>query len=153
MTVTVRALTLLEESVALFQEAGDRADTAEPLMGLARVAIAEGNLALALQRYQECLAMLHELDYQEFIPACLEGLGAVVAVQGEPAKAAWLWGAAEAKREAMEASMHPVYRDDYDKAVAAARGELGEDAFASAWAEGRAMSLDQAVNNLLKTAS
>ena len=37
----------------------------------------------------------------------------------------------------------PVYRADYEKAVAAARIHLGEMAFTSAWSEGRTMSLEQ----------
>ncbi|HLX57582.1 MAG TPA: tetratricopeptide repeat protein [Ktedonobacteraceae bacterium] len=148
----VRAHSLLEESVALFQEVGDLGDTPEPLISLARVAMGQGNVALALQRYQECLAMLRELSYQEGILACLEGLGAVIAVQGEPAKAARLWGTVEVQRETMDAPMHPVYRAEYEQAVDAARTELGEEAFAAAWAEGRATPLEQVIDEVLKSA-
>src|SRR5579863_6445856 len=145
----VQAHALMQESVTLMQDTGDRVDTAEAIMGLARVAMAQDNVALALQRYQECLAMQHELNCQEFIPACLEGLGIVVAAQGEPAKAARLWGTAEALRDAMAAPMYPIYLADYDKAVATARSELGENTFAAAWAEGRATPLEQTINEAL----
>jgi len=47
----------------------------------------------------------------------------------------------------------PVERPDYDRAVAAARAQLGEVAFSSGWAEGRAMTLEQAVENALKGTS
>jgi len=40
-----------------------------------------------------------------------------------------------------------VYLADYEQAVAAARAQLGEQAFAAAWAEGRTMSLKQALTS------
>ena len=141
----------LEESVAIFQEAGDRFDAAEPLIGLARVAVAQGDLAVARRRYLECLAMLHKLGSQESLAACLEGVGAVLVGQGVPLKAVGLWGTAEALREAMGAPMHLVYLADYEQAVAAARAQLGEEAFATAWAEGRTIPVEQAITIVLKT--
>jgi predicted ATPase/class 3 adenylate cyclase len=143
----------LEESILLLQEAGVRTDTAESLMGLARLAMAQGNSALGLHRYQECLTMLHELDYQAFFPVCMEGLGTVIAAQGDPGKAARLWGTAAALREDMDAPRHPVDRAEYEQAVAAARSRLGEEAFAAEWAQGRAMPLEQTINEVLKIGS
>ncbi len=64
--------------------------------------------------------------------------------------AARLWGTAEALREAIGALMHPVYRTEYEQAVAAARTELGEEAFAAAWAEGRTAPVEQVINDVLK---
>ena len=43
----------------------------------------------------------------------------------------------------MSAPIPPVYRADYERSVAAARTQLGEQAFASAWAEGRTMTPEQ----------
>ena len=76
----------------------------------------------------------------------LEGLAAVVAIQGNPAQAGRLWGAAEVLRETMETPIPPVYRADYDRPVAAARAQLGEQAFATAWAEGHTMTPEQALS-------
>jgi hypothetical protein len=42
-------------------------------------------------------------------------------------------------------SPHPVDKDDYERDVALARAQLGEEAFAAAWAEGQAMSLEEAI--------
>ena len=39
----------------------------------------------------------------------------------------------------------PIERDEHDGYAAAARAQLGEVPFAAAWAEGSAMSLEQAV--------
>ncbi len=62
--------------------------------------------------------------------------------QSEPAMR--LFGAGEALREAIGAPRSPVIRRPYEEVVETARAALGGAAFA-AWAEGRAMSLNQAV--------
>jgi len=77
------------------------------------------------------------------IASGLEGLASVVAAQDEPSWAARLWGSAEVMREAIGAPLPPIERADYDHAVAAVRAHLGEEAFASAWAEGRTMTVEQ----------
>ncbi len=74
---------------------------------------------------------------------CLEGLADVAEAQGKLIWAARLWGVAEALREAIGAPLPPVWRADYKRSVAAARTYLGEQAFAAAWAEGRAMTLEE----------
>jgi DNA-binding CsgD family transcriptional regulator len=77
------------------------------------------------------------------IAVCLEGMASVLARQGEPARAARLWGAAEALRETMGAPIWPVERAAYERLVTAACANLGKRAFAASWAEGRKMSLEQ----------
>jgi len=74
----------------------------------------------------------------------LEGLAEMVAAQGKSAWAARLWGAAESLRETMGTPLPPMYHADYKRSIADARARLGEKAFATAWAEGRAMSPEQA---------
>src|SRR6266566_418266 len=72
-------------------------------------------------------------------------VAAAVAAQGNHTWAAHLWGAAEALREAIGTLLPPVERVPYDRAVEALRTQLGEQAFAAAWAEGRTLSLEQAL--------
>jgi DNA-binding CsgD family transcriptional regulator len=67
------------------------------------------------------------------------------ATTGDALWAARLWGAAESLREAIGRPMPPVYRAEYERSVAAARAQLGEKAFAAAWAEGRTMTPEQAL--------
>ena len=45
--------------------------------------------------------------------------------------------------------MPPSDRAEYERDLAAARAKLSEDAFAAAWAEGRTMTLEQAVEYAL----
>jgi DNA-binding CsgD family transcriptional regulator len=46
----------------------------------------------------------------------------------------------------MGTPISPAYRADYERSVATARTQLGEQAFAAAWAEGRAMTMEQVVD-------
>jgi hypothetical protein len=55
-----------------------------------------------------------------------------------------LFGAAEALRKATERQLSVSEREEYERDLAVARSHLDERAFAAAWAEGQAMSLDQA---------
>ena len=68
-----------------------------------------------------------------------------------PDRAARLLGAVEALREAIGAPLPPAQRGEIDRVTAAMRDALGEETFAAAWAEGGAMTPDQAVAHALAT--
>ncbi len=138
---TARALA--EESLALSRAMEADDNSAEALSMLARVTAFQGNHAAARALYEESLAKAREFSDQLNIAFALEGLASVVTEQGEPAWAARLWGTAEALRESLGTPLPPVYRADYERSVAAAHAQLGEKAFAAAWAEARSMTLDE----------
>jgi predicted ATPase/DNA-binding CsgD family transcriptional regulator len=140
-----RARERAEERVAIERELGTGWGIALASIGLARILASQGDRAAARALFQESLALLHKIGNKVFIAACLEGLGAVGVVQGQPAWAARLWGVAEALRQHIGAPLPPVYRAEYERSVAATRAQLGEQAFAAAWAEGRAMTPEQAL--------
>src|SRR6266849_1667335 len=139
------ACSLGEESLVLYREMGDWEGIAGSLLLLARVTAFQGDYAAARALYEESLAITRKLGAKLDIALGLEGLAGVVAAQGEPAWAARLWGAAEALREVLSTPLTPVERADYERAVAAARTQLGEKAFAAAWAQGRSMTPEQAL--------
>ena len=142
---TTTAHLLLEQSCTLNREMGNEPQIAWTLSLLGRVLAAEGDLAAARAFYEESLILemrvnagLSFLD----VPYILEGLADVVAAQGESTWAARLLGRAEAQRETIKIPLPPLYRADYDHAVALARSHLDEPSFAAAWAQGRAMTLE-----------
>ena len=137
------AHTRVEESLVLYREMDHREGMAEALALLGRVEAIRGDYAFARALCEESLAMAKEIGDKELIASGLEGLASVVAVQGEPAWATRLWGTAEALREAIGAPLQPIERADYEHAVAAVRDHLGEEAFVSAWAEGRILTAEQ----------
>ena len=71
----------------------------------------------------------------------------MIAGQGEQEWAACLWGAAEAMRETDGNPIPTVYFHEYQLAVAAAREQLGREAFAPASARGRTMTPEQVLIN------
>ncbi len=60
-------------------------------------------------------------------------------------RAARLWGASTALREAIGSSRSPVDQESYEQETAQARALMGQTAFDAAFAEGSVMSLEQAV--------
>jgi predicted ATPase/DNA-binding CsgD family transcriptional regulator len=145
---TTTARLLLEQSCKRYRELGNERRIAMTLSHLGKVLVAEGDLAAARAVYEESLILESRVDaeysFLEIAPA-LEGLAAVVAAQGESTWAARLWGRAEAQRETIKTPLPPRYRADYEQTVALARSQLDEPSFAAAWAEGRALTLEQVV--------
>jgi len=138
---------LLEESLALFREIGDRQGIAWGLQELGRLAFTQGDMATARSRYEEGLTLLRTFSHPWLIAHSLAGLAEVVAAQGQLAWAARLWGAAQSQLQSIGAVLLPLMRPNDERSVVAARIKLGEQAFASAWAEGRTMSLEQILAN------
>ncbi len=141
----IKARVLLEENIALSREIGYRRGTARSLTLLGRVAASQGDYAAAYTLFEESFAVIKKLGDKRDLASNLEGLADVAVAQGEPARAAWFWGAAEALREAIGMPLPPVERNSYKRSVAAVLVQLGERAFASAWAEGRSMTPEQAL--------
>ncbi len=138
----------VEESLTLYREMEHREGMAEVLCMLGKVEAARGDYASARMLYEESLAMAQEIGDKELLASGLEGLASAVTAQGELAWAARLWGTAEALREAIDAPLPPVEQAGYEQAVATARDHLGAETFASAWAEGRAMTAEQVLQTI-----
>ena len=94
---------------------------------------------------EEGLALGRVLGDKRLIAYSLEAFAEFDLAETRAGWAARLLGAAEALRRAIGAPLTPADRSEYDARVAAARAQLGDGAFAAVWAEGRAMSLEQAV--------
>jgi predicted ATPase len=139
------ARSLYEESLVLRQEIGERPGIAQSLNGLGMVVLDEGDEALARSLFEESLALFRELGDRRGLASSLEAFAALRAAAGMMTQAAHLWGAAEALREAIRLPRPPGDRSRYERYVTAARRKLGEAGFSAAWAEGRAMTLEEAV--------
>jgi non-specific serine/threonine protein kinase len=130
--------------VAIFRELDDR-QIIESLGSLGFVLLGQGEYGEAKALLAESLSLRRELGDQVGMVQCLAGLAGIANSVGQPERAARLFGAAEALRAASGARLSPADRVDYDHNLAAARGQLGESAFAAAWDEGRAMTLEEAI--------
>jgi DNA-binding CsgD family transcriptional regulator len=60
-------------------------------------------------------------------------------------EAARLWAVADSRRTELGYARFPVDGSSHEASVAAARGALGAEAFAAAWAEGANLSVEEAI--------
>src|SRR6266702_3934647 len=112
---TTTARLLIEQRHTLWQEVGNQGMLASTRALLGKVLAAQGDLTAARTMYEESL---------------LRGLAVVVAAQGETTWAVRLLAAAAVLRDSLGAPLPAVSRADYERSVAAARAQLGEQAFA-----------------------
>jgi tetratricopeptide (TPR) repeat protein len=140
-----RAARLLDEAQEVYRQLQDGRSDAVPLRYQGRLAQDRGDWAGATALYRESLARARETGRRWEMAAGLEWLGEVADAQDRPRQAARLWAAAEALREQIGAPLPPVDGNRYEVAVAHARVALGDEAWGTAWVEGRAMTLEQAV--------
>jgi predicted ATPase/class 3 adenylate cyclase len=133
---------LLEQSLTTRREIGDRRATADSLASLGTLLIEEGKDEAAKACFREAQSINLDIGFRRGSAQCLEGLAAL----SEPLIGAKLWGAASRLREEAGVPHYPVDRTKYEARIAAARLVLDNDgAFDQGWAEGRAMTLEQAV--------
>jgi predicted ATPase/class 3 adenylate cyclase len=139
------ARALLEDSLAIRRALGDRRGIAGSLYGLGQVIRDQGDCLAARSLFRESLAIRYDMRSRPGILECLAALAEVATMLGEWEQAARLFGVAETLRDALGGPLSPAERIDLQRHVAAARAELSEDAFASAWEAGRVMSLEEAM--------
>lgn len=105
----------------------------------------QGNDARALTLCRESLVLSRKLGDKSYIAFCLMALAGVIQSTGRATRATRLFGAAEILLQSLDAVLDPGGSLEYDSDLAAARTQLGEEAFEEARAEGREMTLEQAV--------
>jgi predicted ATPase/DNA-binding CsgD family transcriptional regulator len=132
------ARSLLEESVEICRDSRDYWALSLALRNQGIMALKQGDYERAATRLAESELALEE-PRSAFGMLNLDLLATAISMRGDHERAARLFGAAEAAREAAGVSVLPSTRADYDRGVAAARTGLGEAAFDPAWAEGKAM--------------
>jgi predicted ATPase/DNA-binding XRE family transcriptional regulator len=140
-----RAATFYAESLAIQEKLGHKQGMAHTLHNLGHVAHRVSDDAQAAARFTESLALFRELGNKLGIAFCLAGMAGVVGAHGQPEQATRLLGAAEALLAGIGRELDPIDRVEHEHNVAAVRAQLDEETFTSAWAEGRAMSLEHAV--------
>ena len=111
----------------------------------ARVAIAAGEPGQAERDAHDALAIAAEIQAHLLIPDILECLAALAGEDGSHREAARLFGAAHGIRERIGEVRFKIYDAGYEASVAALRDALGETDFESAWAEGAALSTEEAI--------
>jgi predicted ATPase/class 3 adenylate cyclase/DNA-binding CsgD family transcriptional regulator/uncharacterized protein HemY len=141
------ATSWLEESLRLSRDIGDRWCAARSLGNLGRVALARHDHQRAAALFEESLVLSQSVSGRGRRAAyALHYLGVVARELGQPERAGRLMGAADALEDAGGRAVSPLDRVERKRELASIRQTLGDQRFAAAWAAGRAMSLDEAVD-------
>jgi tetratricopeptide (TPR) repeat protein len=144
-----RAMVLLEESLPLNRELGNKHGVAHCLMALGIAATLQGEPEWAKALLKESLTIAVELGSKSEIAETLECLAAANGALGEHVRAARLWGMAGALREAINIPWWSAERLLHEPQLVAARSRTDEATWEMAFAEGRNMALEEAVEYAL----
>jgi DNA-binding CsgD family transcriptional regulator/tetratricopeptide (TPR) repeat protein len=140
-----RGAALNEEAAALYRERGYKGGLEYALDNLGWAALLQGDPERARSYYRESLMLCKELGNKI---VASESLGCISVDEGATERVTRLFGSAEALREAVGFE-HGPERDAWSEPYLAARSRMDEAAWAQAWAEGRAMSMEQAIEYAL----
>ncbi len=140
-----RTKLIAQTYLEVIREIGDGANIAIGLMYSALAALTKGDHERVKALSEESLDLLQRAEDRQHIPDCLEIMAGGAGAQGLARRAARLWGAAEAMREAIGVPLQPENRRLLDPYLATARSSLGEVAWQTTLADGRAMMPEQAI--------
>jgi non-specific serine/threonine protein kinase len=134
-----------QESLALWEELRGTPGIASALHKLGQVSRSTDDLVTASARLAESLALQQELGNRQGIAECLTGLAGTTAAAGHPERAARLFAASSALLEAIGVPLAPVDQAVFARDLDVTRERLGAAAWKRAWAEGLALSADEAI--------
>ncbi len=149
-----KAAALYQESLAVSRETGNTNNIATALRNIGHLALRLGDHDRAEACYLETLLLYRHARAPGVITECLDGLARVASLRVAYERAARLFGAVEASLETLGGQL-PLWSDisEHDRYVTATRAKWGDAAaFATAWGEGRAMALEQAIEYALGSA-
>ncbi|MGD9895237.1 MAG: response regulator transcription factor, partial [Dehalococcoidia bacterium] len=112
---------------------------------LGSILVMSGEVERVAGLLRESLAGFRAVGDRAFMLSGLLTLAWVEAKLGRPVRAARLLGAAETLRNTLGARLPPVNQDTLNATLAIIRPQLGEGERAAAEADGRSMTLDQAI--------
>ncbi len=148
----VPAETCVQEALALSRELDDKNITAVAALAiLGEIRRRQGDLIQAREICTEGVLLAREAGNRYGVGWNLIALAKVAADEGELEQAARLFGAADPLLRPGVINPLERVREDYERTVESVRMQLGEKAFAAAWAEGSKMTPEQALAALEST--
>lgn len=138
-----QAETLLEEAANICREFNLSNDISPFYLGCAN--LQRGDYAVSKTRFLEFIRINRKLGAHNQIGEGLFGLAAVAAGFHQYERAALLVGAGQAVHDAIAWAMNPNDRIEIDPLLQIAHEQLGKTIFEALQAEGRAMTMEQAV--------
>ena len=148
-----RAGRFYERSLENLRELRGRFALAHPLCNLAWASLHQDDIHRAKALFEESLNLHKEDGNWNAITIILAGFAGILGMSGKPEQAAQLFGAVEASLEAIGMHGRMLQLSDqkeFNHYAVVVRGQLDKAVFEKAWAEGRAMTMEQAIEFALK---
>jgi tetratricopeptide (TPR) repeat protein len=140
----VRAGQLYADCAALSRTQNDQRSLARALYGLGEVRMELDDYAEGLRYFRESLKIRQQLGSRPEIITALGGAGMAYFWLGDAVTAATIIAASEKHRQDLGMVIAQVNRPEIEESIAQVREKAGAT-FEVAWAKGRALSLDEAV--------
>ena len=144
-----RATAYHEQALAVWRRLDHLWGVPAALRDLADEALCRGDVPAAMPLYRESLERWLLLGEKLHVAGSLLGPATVALESGQAERAARLLGASAALHEAIGAMPPADLPGDLGNGPERARAVLGEAAFETAWAAGRAFSIDEAIADAL----
>jgi predicted ATPase len=145
-----RAKRAYEECLAVCQQTGEALRTCYNYVNLAYIAQHEGDHVRALGLVRQAFQLSRDKEDTRDVASFLVTFAGSIAALGQLQRAARLLGASEAALERMGAFHQPTDKPEMDRIIAEVRTQLDDATFQAAWADGRQMTLVQAVDDALR---
>jgi tetratricopeptide (TPR) repeat protein len=139
-----------EAAVAVAEQAGNIRRKYATLSNLSYIAQHENDHERAIELLRQSLVIAREMQNHNDMARGIQVLSGSLGAVGEPERGARLLGAAEVAMERVGALVEPSDQSELDRNIADVRALLDEATFQAAWAEGRKMTLEQAVAEALE---
>jgi predicted ATPase/DNA-binding XRE family transcriptional regulator len=146
-----RAAASYEELQRTWEQLGTQWGVGLALLNLGWAAHFQHDHERALALFQDSLREFQSVWTVQYLAIGLSGVAEVALALGQLEPAAGLFGAAQAIGERLNAFAYLAIWIDTGPSIAAVREQLSEAAFSAAWAEGQAMTLEQAIAYALKS--
>jgi tetratricopeptide (TPR) repeat protein len=145
------ARSLHNQALVIHRELGDRWGIAWTLCELGIVAFEQSDYPASRTLLAESLEIWRELADRFRIATSLEAVAGFAFATGRPEPGARLWGQAARLRNELGTPLQPSERVAYDRRILSARASFANEVeFDSAWQDGRAMALEQAIEYALQ---
>jgi predicted ATPase/transcriptional regulator with XRE-family HTH domain len=145
-----KASAYYEEALELDRKHGDKWMSSYGCGNLASLAYRRDDYSQAEAFTKQAIKLACEFGDRRHISYLMGQMGIIVLVRGKPEKAVRLISAAGALAESVGIVFDPEDRIEHDQAIAAIKAQLGEAAFEALQAEGRMMTMDQAIEFALQ---
>ena len=145
-----QARVYLQKAVDISQKTGNIVFRHFALAHLGYVYLRSGEIDQSYETFVKSLQQYQKVEQQEDLVYSLEGFASLAISLGQAEKAARLIAWADTARASVLNRRPPVEQADVDRDTEIIIEMIGEEAYATAYAEGRMMTADQAIAEALE---